>query len=655
MPGSLRSPAELALAGAGPLHQIDLGSEAPLTVGVSNGGAPARRAVSVRWLSGTILTGLTSFVLMGGALTVALNGQNLIATPPQAADLGIVAAHLVSGHKGDRILPVASPPTAREVIPVAVTVREGDRDLIIRRPFVHINAALAAAGADGIVVPPYDPVAIVGEAANAEPAVAQPAAAGDFAEGDVNGGGAVVRTMDFPFDAVFGEAPAIGADEIERIVQGTATLFAYGDDTIFGILAYADADAFGIGRQPVDPRVDRSGLRAIPENVDYLAKTSDIGISRNERVISVEGETPLPALLAGAALTDADIQDSLAVMNSLIDLSGLSSRHRLRIAFTTAAGEAPQLVRLSIYEDEIHQATVARNDAAIFVRADAPAPLPETFEPTANRIVPGPQRSLYEALYITALEQQMPGDQVNELVRIFAFELDLQAGVVPGDSVELFHGLADADDPEDPPILFASVTTGGTTATYYRFQTPDGVVKYYNSEGFSADNFLLRKPMSSGELRSRFGNRIHPVLGVYRMHAGVDWSAPRGTPIVAAGDGEIVRMEYNSGGYGYYTIIRHELGYETAYAHQTAFAAGLEVGDTVRQGQVIGFVGSTGLSTGPHLHYEVRINGQAVNPLTVRLPEGRVLVGEELAAFQAHRDQINQLLGITPGTEVAAQ
>ena len=181
------------------------------------------------------------------------------------------------------------------------------------------------------------------------------------------------------------------------------------------------------------------------------------------------------------------------------------------------------------------------------------------------------------------------------------------------------------------------MTIGGVATSYYRFQTEDGVINYYDANGASADNFLLRKPMSGGEFRSGYGNRLHPVLGVYRLHSGVDWSAPAGTPIVAAGDGEVVRLEYSSGGYGRYTVVRHANGYETAYAHQSAFAQGLAIGDRVRQGQVIGYVGSTGLSTGNHLHYEVRINGQTVNPLTIRLPEGRVLTGDELVAFQQAR------------------
>jgi murein DD-endopeptidase MepM/ murein hydrolase activator NlpD len=654
MPGSPRGSSSLAFAGGGTTgYFIDFGTEAPLTVGATAGSSPARRAVSVRWLSGTILTGLTSFVLMGGALMVALNGQNMIAAPPQIADTGIIGANLVTGQKGDRILPVASPPTTSETIPVAVTVREGDRDLIIQRPFIHINAALAAATADGIVVPPYDPVAIVGEAANSEPADLQPTAVGDFAEGDALGGDAAVRTLAFPFDAVFGEPPPLNVDDVQQIVQGNATLFGVGGETVFGVLAYADAAGFGVGQQTVDP-LAQLGIRAIPENVDYLAKTSDAGVSRNERVLTVEEGMTAGTLLADAALGEGDIQAALAVMGGLIDLEALSPRDRLRIAFTTNAAEAPYLLRLSIYEDDVHQATVARNDEGIFIRADAPAPLPDTFQQTPSRVLPGAMPSLYEGLYLTAIGQSMPVDQINELIRIFAFDLDLQARIGPGDAVELFRGVEEGGDGGPQPILFASVTTGGATTTYYRFQTPDGVVKYYNADGYSADNFLLRKPMSGGELRSHYGMRLHPVLGVYRMHAGVDWSAPRGTPLVAAGDGLIVQMEYNSGGYGYYTVIRHELGYETAYAHQSGFAPGLAEGDTVRQGQVIGFVGSTGLSTGNHLHYEVRINGQTVNPLTVRLPEGRVLTGDELVAFQEQRDQINALLGFQPGTEIAA-
>ncbi|KAB8330872.1 M23 family metallopeptidase [Scytonema tolypothrichoides VB-61278] len=150
--------------------------------------------------------------------------------------------------------------------------------------------------------------------------------------------------------------------------------------------------------------------------------------------------------------------------------------------------------------------------------------------------------------------------------------------------------------------------------------------------------------MSGGTFRSGFGARRHPLLGYVRAHTGVDWSAPRGTPIMAAGDGEVVYADWKSG-YGNYIEIRHTNGYETAYAHQTGFAKGIRKGARVRQGQVIGYVGSTGLSTGPHLHYEVHVNGNPVDPMRIRLPRGRTLEGDMLASFKSDRERIDTLLG----------
>ena len=137
--------------------------------------------------------------------------------------------------------------------------------------------------------------------------------------------------------------------------------------------------------------------------------------------------------------------------------------------------------------------------------------------------------------------------------------------------------------------------------------------------------------------------RRHPISRVYKLHGGVDWSAPRGTPIIAAGNGVVTQAKW-AGGYGRQTILQHANGYKTSYSHQTAFAKGVRPGARVRQGQIIGYVGSTGYSTGPHLHYEVLVNGNRVDPMRIRLPKGKVLKGEELAAFEAERDRINALV-----------
>ena len=162
------------------------------------------------------------------------------------------------------------------------------------------------------------------------------------------------------------------------------------------------------------------------------------------------------------------------------------------------------------------------------------------------------------------------------------------------------------------------------TKRFYRYRTTDdGAVDYYDQQGQSAKKFLLRKPIVGGDITSGFGYRVDPILGTRLLHTGVDYAAPRMTPIFAAGDGVVEAVETTdvSGGYGNFIIIKHTNGYETAYGHQTKFATGMKPGVPVHQGQVIGYVGSTGRSTGPHVHFEVRINGTPVDPLRVRLPQ----------------------------------
>jgi murein DD-endopeptidase MepM/ murein hydrolase activator NlpD len=188
-----------------------------------------------------------------------------------------------------------------------------------------------------------------------------------------------------------------------------------------------------------------------------------------------------------------------------------------------------------------------------------------------------------------------------------------------------------------------SSTFGGQTRNFYRFQMQDGDSDYFDQDGRSAEQFLLRNPLPAGRFRSGFGARRHPILGYVRMHTGVDWSAPIGTPIIAAGNGVIEKAGW-AGGYGKQIMIRHANGYETSYNHQSAFAKGIKVGMRVRQGQVIGYLGQTGLATGPHLHYELLVNGTKVDPMRVRLPVGKVLKGDDLVAFKRERERIDDLL-----------
>jgi murein DD-endopeptidase MepM/ murein hydrolase activator NlpD len=157
--------------------------------------------------------------------------------------------------------------------------------------------------------------------------------------------------------------------------------------------------------------------------------------------------------------------------------------------------------------------------------------------------------------------------------------------------------------------------------------------------------------MATGLMRSGYGWRRHPILGYAKMHTGVDWAAPRGTPIYASGNGIVAIAGWESG-YGKYVRIRHTNGYETAYAHMSAFARGIQPGTRVRQGQIIGYVGSTGLSTGPHLHYEIMVNNRFVDPMRIKLPRGRVLDGPTLADFERERDRADNMMN-RPASRVA--
>jgi murein DD-endopeptidase MepM/ murein hydrolase activator NlpD len=188
----------------------------------------------------------------------------------------------------------------------------------------------------------------------------------------------------------------------------------------------------------------------------------------------------------------------------------------------------------------------------------------------------------------------------------------------------------------------------------YRFQNPDDLsVDYFDPEGKNPKRFLIRNPLPGGTFRSGFGMRRHPILGYMRMHTGVDWSAPRGTPIIAAGDGVVLKAGWDKGGYGNQTLVQHPNGYVTSYNHQSAIAKGVKEGARVKQGQVIGWVGSTGQSTGPHLHYEVIVNGNKVDPQRIRLPAGKTLKGDMLSRFEEERKRIDTLLGTSPNVKVA--
>lgn len=682
--------------------EVDLGREPALTVDTPQGGVPQRRNVSIRWLAGTILTGVTSTLLMGGALMAALDGRHQLAVPPEigrTTAAANVSDGLGNGHKGDRIRPAIEPISDRQVVQVSTVSRQGDRDLIKMKPFAKITTTLATtitslsdnvpnfdpmkiAAADAGAPPPPPPatenlgvvsdegasgdgedgVVIPGDAAPMDSGDADmPAAAADTPDGGIGQeqiygtnveGEVSVKVTDFPIaePPENGEA-TFAAAEVEEIVRSSFP--TQGSDGLMAVMPYVDPDRFSFDETGTDP-FSALGVKIVPENVSFVSKSSPSSQSE-EKTAAVEKKDSLASILTGNGVDDKDADSIVSAMSNLVDLNDLHPGQKIRILMS-AEGETSRPMRVSIYDQGVHQATVARRDDDSFVRADEPESSTDEFETADQPIADdGQMPKLYDAVYETALEQKVPEPLIGELIRIFSYDVDFQSRVSPGDSIEVFHSLPEAGGKDDDDeILYASITLDGTVKRFYRYRSPDdGVVDYFDEEGRSAKKFLVRKPMNVGIVRSPFGYRKHPILGYVRLHPGVDWAAPRGTPIMAAGNGTVEKTGWTSG-YGNFTLIRHTNGYETAYGHQSSIARGIRPGIKVKQGQVIGYVGSTGLSTGPHLHYEVRINNTPVDPLRVRLPRGRVLQGTMLASFQQEKARIDTLIGTPAGAKVAS-
>jgi len=262
--------------------------------------------------------------------------------------------------------------------------------------------------------------------------------------------------------------------------------------------------------------------------------------------------------------------------------------------------------------------------------------------------------SLFEA----AGDAHVPEAVLREMTRAFSYDIDFQRDLQPNDSFEvLYERIYDANGKAagTGDIIYAAMTLSGRTHRLYRYR-PSGAetAAFFTGGGRSVKKALLRTPIDGARVSSGYGMRLHPILGYTKMHRGIDFAAPAGTPILAASDG-VVEEADRKGNYGNFILIRDDSVYETAYAHLSRFARGLRPGTPVRQGQVIGFVGATGRATGPHLHFELRVRGKQVNPMSVKSEAGQALAGADLAAFRATTAVIDhEVQGMRAATLVAS-
>lgn len=625
---------------------------------------PDKREVSLRWLTGTFLTGLTSTTLMGAALFAALDGKQFLATPPEVAlqstadDRGandtIKSARLVTASAR-----AAAPPSDRRRMSVSTITRTSEADVVRTKPFEHLSISLAAAWPTDIEYPPFNPLTIfASDDAAIEPAAA-PAAS--FIYGANVETGASIRVTDFIFDGDDSHDAAfeISEAEAEEAVRSKVDVLTEGIVEVAS-LHYIDPRRFGLN-DPVLEGIATTGSQAriVPQNVS-VAEPEPEGPERSyaEDLLRVDEPSQITALMQGSGY-----QGSVAMagaLATLLNTESLKAGHTVRLGLVHESNEeSARIVRATVYSGRGHVLTIAINDREQFVPAPEPIDrgIMRLSEQSADQATPPPAGdlpSMYDAIYRGVLAYDLPKPIAAKIIRMVAADVDFRSPVNPSDSLELFYSVPEEGTDDAREVLFVRANFGDQQRKFYKFRHGDGTYDYYDEQGRSARQFLLRNPVPTGQFRSGFGMRRHPILGYSRMHWGADWAAPRGTPIIAPGNGIVTEMGWNRG-YGNQTKIRHANGYETSYSHQTRFADGLKEGARVRQGQVIGYVGSTGLSTGPHLHYEMSVNGKRVDPMRVRLPDSRSLAGEELAAFISERDRINTLLEIDldDPTEVA--
>lgn len=616
-----------------------------------------RRRVSARWLVGTILAGLSGAALIAAAIYAALDHQSNFAEAPSVAiPVRKQADSGINPRKGDRLVKAVDIIAAKQTFNSPTTIKVGDREVVKTHSFTHVETTLLTASVGfGDEVPRFNPLKLLADARNP---IETPPPEPQTGDAEVSWSMRDLPVRSLSTKAVLSpeEVQAQVAETIKNAVELGSRRIALPAQLLLmktsranpiGALAYADP-AETISSAPFSS----IEVRMVPENVTVEPRTTpphQVTQMEERLVIVRHGETLEDALDAAKVPKDT----IAAVVAALAPKKGepaVAEGRRLKLMFADldGSGQNMSLARLSVYDGETLEAVVAVTDQGTYVRV-------KDFDSGATKAGSEPDDAsddshrmrLYNSLYETALKQNLPRPIIDDLVRIFANDVDLQRSVASGDSFEALYDDGDAAE-HRKELLYAAITTRNETFRYYRFRTPDdGAVDFYDPNGKSSRKFLVRMPLIGAHMTSGFGMRFHPILGYTRMHTGTDFAAPIGTPVFAAGNGTVLSAGWDAG-YGRRIELRHANGYETTYNHLSSFARGLKDGERVRQGQVIGYLGQSGLATGPHLHYEVLVNGHFVDPMRVKLARTREIKGPMLVKFKRERDRVDALLAKAP-------
>lgn len=626
---------------------VDLGVMEPIEIDGQRHSAGDHHRVSLRWLIGTILTGLAGALLVGLSIFAELGHRNLLVKGPEIALTARPARHrsMINPRRRERLSQPVDITAAKQTFAVPVTIKVGTQEMMGKEFFTHVVTPLTITDlgyADE--VPKFNPLDMIsGSHLNQPGALAVPLSS----DTGVTFQTTDLATVNTP-GALAGQLN--GSEVAAQIMAHSKNVSRSGDPASMQLapqklLMQTSEAAYAAVHGPVNHKLDATAfnsikVRMVDANVSTLLKSPSPGRLKPDLALVVAGHNQsLADVLQKAGVAKPAVQAVAKVLaRQPRDL--YHEGEQLKLQF---AGAAHELVRVALFDGDKPLSTFAlADDGSFAVQASTTATQkPERHNSDDDSL------TLYDALYQSALHQHLPKSIIHQLVQIFANDVDLLAAARPGDTLQVFY--SDSVIQQNlHTLLFASLRAEDGVHRYYRFRGEDKrYVDYYDAQGHSSRKFLIRKPISGGRMSSPFGWRFHPILHIKRLHTGVDWAAPIGTPIVAAGNGTIIKAGWSTG-YGRRVEIQHAYGYVTTYNHMSGFGRGITTGAHVRQGQIVGYVGMTGLATGPHLHYEVMINGQYQDPLKVKLAHSKDLEGSDKIAFEAERHRIDGYMAQAP-------
>ncbi len=346
-----------------------------------------------------------------------------------------------------------------------------------------------------------------------------------------------------------------------------------------------------------------------------------------------EGET-FDKILKNYAIKEDEIINVKKKLSKRINLNKLNTNHKIQFTLNQSNNQLKEFIFQISNSEKLY---LTKNvDKSDFNQ--------EIILTKLNKEVVYKENIIRNSLYSSASKKKVPINTIIEFARIYGFEVDFQRDIRKRDSFQIMYEVFKDDNKkiiETGEILFANLKLSGKDKPLYFFISKDSK-GHFDKSGRSSQKALMKTPINGARLSSPFGMRKHPIDGFNKMHRGTDFAAPLGTPIMASGNGVIKKAGWCGGG-GNCVVIKHNTTYQTIYAHMSKFASGIRSGVRVKQGQTIGFVGSTGKSTGPHLHYEVIMNGKKINSQTLRLPSGKILKGEERKLFETAKIKLDVL------------